>query len=42
MLFHKKLFDVQIAFGAIFNKFFFFFKLPYLETLSSISLLFNN
>lgn len=41
MLFHKKLFDVQIAFGAIFNKFF-FFKLPYLETESSISLLFNN
>lgn len=26
MLFHKKFFDVQIAFGAIFNKFFFFFK----------------
>lgn len=28
MLFHKKLFDVQIAFGAIFNKFFFFLSFP--------------
>lgn len=44
MLFHRKLFDVQIAFGAIFNTFFFKekIKLPYLETESSISLLFNN
>lgn len=43
MLFHRKLFDVQIAFGAIFNSFFFKkIKLPYLETESSISLLFNN
>ena len=40
MLFHKKLFDVQIAFGAIFNKI--LLKLPYLETESFISLLFNN